>query len=308
DHHCTVRQRAHEAVRRSHRRRRPRHRGAVRRRRRLRRPERRRQDHDHGDAARPRAAHLGDRDRARSFDRRAGGVPLGGRRPDREPGLLPVPLGRREPAPAGDGGRARSDADPLAARPGRPPRPRRRPVPELLARDEATARHRCGAAGGSRPARPRRAGERPRPPGSAGDAGPHRRPAGQRAHGARVLARPQRARAGVRLARADRHRSLALPGPDQRPARRRRPPAGDRRQPPRRPPVAAGGAGPPRARRAARRGSPRRAHRRLRGRQRAGGRSEPGRLRRRDRPRRAQPAAVVARGPLPHDGAGGCPM
>ena len=37
--------------------------------------------------------------------------------------------------------------------------------------------------------------------------------AGTRPHGARVVARPQRARAGVRLAGADRHRPIAVPGP-----------------------------------------------------------------------------------------------
>ena len=44
--------------------------------------------------------------------------------------------------------------------------------------------------------------------------------AGTRPHRARVVARPQRARAGVRLAGADRHRSVAVPGPDARAARR----------------------------------------------------------------------------------------
>ena len=52
----------------------------------------------------------------------------------------------------------------------RPRRPRRRPLPQLLARDEAAARHRRRPARRSRAADPRRAGQRPRPAGRARDA------------------------------------------------------------------------------------------------------------------------------------------
>ncbi len=51
---------------------------------------------------------------------------------------------------------------------------------------------------------------------------PRRRSRRHGTHGARVLARPERARAGVRLARAHRHRPVAVPGADAPAARRRR--------------------------------------------------------------------------------------
>ena len=89
--------------------------------------------------------------------------------------------------------------------------------------------------------------------------------AGTRPHRARVVARPQRARAGLRLAGADRHRALALPGADPGPARRRQRRSGRGAPAVRRPRRAARAAPRPRGStvRGARR-APRRRHRRRR--------------------------------------------
>ena len=146
---------------------------------------------------------------------RPGRLPAAGRRADREPGVLPG--ADRPPRTCGC-------SPPSAAM----PTPR---IPALLdlvgladrgddryrsysLGHEAASRHRRGAARRPGAAHPRRAGQRPRPAGRARDARPDRLAGPQRPHGARVVARPQRARAGVRLAGADRGRPIAVPGPD----------------------------------------------------------------------------------------------
>ena len=187
------------------------------RRRRLHRAERRRQDHDDGHAARPRPPHGRRRHGARRPDRRPRRVPPSGRGADREPGLLPV--ADRAPRTCGCSPRSAATTRPRSRTlldDRRPRRARRRPLPQLLARHEAAARHRRRAARRPRAADPRRARQRPRPARRPRDARADRRAGRHRSHGARVVPRPQRARAGVRLARADRRRPIALPGPDPR--------------------------------------------------------------------------------------------
>ena len=104
--------------------------------------------------------------------------PLPGRRrcAHRRPAFYPGALRPREPRGAGHRAAATTRSIPDLLELVGPGRPRRRPLPQLLARHEAAARHRCGAAGRSRAAHPRRAGQRPRPAGRPGDADARRPP------------------------------------------------------------------------------------------------------------------------------------
>ena len=70
------------------------------------------------------------------------------RRADRDADLLPVPVRPRQPARPRPLRRGARDAHRHGPRGGRPDRPGRRPLPDLLARDEAAPRNRRGAAQG----------------------------------------------------------------------------------------------------------------------------------------------------------------
>ena len=188
-------------------------------------PERRGQDDDAADAARAGATDVGRRRGARRA-RRAPGGPGPHRRDGRGAGLLPVPVGPRQPAGARRATPAcraiahrRRCCDEVGLRAARGDRFR-----DLLAGDEAAARRRRRAAQGPRAADPRRADQRARPGrhGRDADVHPRARPSGDRTVAA--LQPPDGGgRAGLRPGRRHPRRRARRRGHRRRAARPRRP-------------------------------------------------------------------------------------
>ena len=147
------------------------------------RPERRRQDHDHGDAARARAADARHGHGVRQPDRAGAAATCHRVGPLIEgPAFHPAVSGIDNLRVAGDPAAGPADRRHRRAdRHRRPDRPRRRPLRRVLAGDEAAPRHRRRAA--RRPAArdPRRADQRARPDGDAGHPRPDRRRSAGRA-------------------------------------------------------------------------------------------------------------------------------